>query len=69
MIPFYVDMARIVRVEEFLAELARVVAWEVLVLYMIDHMMFLGASLLAFQTLKQVGINFLEAQIHKIHIS
>ena len=50
------DMPRIVRVEQFLTELTRIVAGIVLVLNVVYHVMFLDTSLGALQTLKQVDI-------------
>ena len=54
--PFNVDMPRIVRVEQLLTELTRIVAGIVLVLNVVYHVMFLDTSLGALQTLKQVDI-------------
>ena len=54
--PFNMDVPRIVRVEQLLTELARIVAGEVLVLNVVNHVMFLDTSLGALQTLKQVDI-------------
>ena len=54
--PFNVDVPRIVRVEQLLTELTRIVPWEVLVLNVVYHVMFLDTSLGALQTLKQVDI-------------
>jgi len=51
-----VDVSRIVGVEQLLTELTRIVAGEVLVLYVVNHVMFLNTSLGALQTLKQVDI-------------
>ena len=65
----YVNMSRIVRVKQFLTELARIVSRKVLVFNVVDHVVLLGACLRAFQTLKQVDIHFLEAHVHKIQIS
>jgi len=54
--PFNMDVPRIVRVEQLLTELTRIVAGEVLVLNVVNHVMFLNTSLGALQTLKQVDI-------------
>jgi len=54
--PFNMDVPRIVRVEQLLTELTRIVAGEVLVLNVVNHVMFLDTSLGALQTLKQVDI-------------
>jgi len=54
--PFNVDVSLIVGVEQLLTELTRIVAGEVLVLYVVNHVMFLNTSLGALQTLKQVDI-------------
>ena len=54
--PFNMDVPRIVRVEQLLTELTRIVAREVLVLNVVNHVMFLDTSLGALQTLKQVDI-------------
>jgi hypothetical protein len=51
-VSFHMDMAGIVRVEQFLTELARVVAWVVLVFNVVDNVMLLSTCLGAFQTLK-----------------
>ena len=52
----YMDMPRIVRVEQLLAEFTGIVAGEVLVFDVVDHVMFLHTSLGALQTLKEVDI-------------
>ena len=54
--PFNMDVPRIVRVEQLLTELTRIVAREMLVFDVVYHVMFLDASLGALQTLKQVDI-------------
>lgn len=54
--PFNVDVPRIVRVEQLLTELTRIVSGEVLVLNVVYHVMFLDTCLGALQTLKQVDI-------------
>ena len=54
--PFNVDVPRIVRVEQLLAEFTGIVAGEVLVFDVVDHVMFLHTSLGALQTLKEVDI-------------
>ena len=54
--PLYMDMPRIVRVEQLLAEFTGIVAGEVLVFDVVDHVMFLHTSLGALQTLKEVDI-------------
>ena len=69
MSPFYMDMPRVMRVEQLLTELTWIVAGVVLVLNVVYHVVFLNTSLRALQTLKQVDIYFLEAHIHKIHIA
>ena len=50
------DMPRVMRVEQLLTELTRIVAREMLVFDVVYHVMFLDASLGALQTLKQVDI-------------
>ena len=54
--PFDMDVPRIVGVEQLLTELTRIVSGVVLVLYVVNHVMFLDTCLGALQTLKQVDI-------------
>ena len=63
-----VHVARVVRVEQLVTILARVIPRNVVILDVVNYVVFLGASLGTFQTLIQVGVNFLEAQIHEIQI-
>jgi len=63
-----VHMARVVRVEQLVTILARIISGHVVILDVVNDVVFLGASLGTFQTLIQVGVNFLEAQIHEIQI-
>ena len=63
-----VHVARVVRVEQLVTILARIIPGNVVILDVVNYVVFLGASLGTFQTLIQVGVNFLEAQIHEIQI-
>ena len=63
-----VHVARVVRVEQLVTILARIIPRNVVILDVVNYVVFLGASLGTFQTLIQVGVNFLEAQIHEIQI-
>lgn len=68
MASFNVHVARVVRVEQLVTILARIIPRNVVILDVVNYVVFLGASLGTFQTLIQVGVNFLEAQIHEIQI-
>jgi len=63
-----VHVTRVVRVEQLVTILARIIPRNVVILDVVNYVVFLGASLGTFQTLIQVGVNFLEAQIHEIQI-
>jgi len=65
----YVHMSRVVRIEELAAVLALVVPREMLIFNVVDHMVLLNTGFWTLQTLIQVDIKFLEAQIDKIQIS
>jgi hypothetical protein len=52
----YVNMSRVVRVEEFPTELALVVSGEMLILNVVDHVVLLDTCFGALQTLIQVDV-------------
>jgi len=65
----YMHMSRVVRIEELATVLALVVPGEMLIFNVVDHMVLLNTGFWTLQTLIQVDIKFLEAQIDKIQIS